>query len=238
MKHSIVAMFGWIIPAPLAIPPTVTVCPSISTCTARSLVCVSVVMMARARSCPPSSERRIVGKCSRMMPIGSSTPMTPVLQMSISSGLTPRPAAASAVTSRASISPCSPTLQFAQPLLATMPLARPPAFTVLRLKVTDGDTMEFCENVPATVQGESESSRPRSSLPGPGDFSPANVAPAENPLGLVIVPPSMVFGTEVMWASRNKGPPSLSIRRPGQRTRLDEPFHRSLAWRNGQRSIT
>ena len=48
-------MFGWIMPLPLAVPPTVTVLPPISTRTAASLVRVSVVRMASAKPAPSRS---------------------------------------------------------------------------------------------------------------------------------------------------------------------------------------
>ena len=61
MNASIVAMSGCIMPAPFAQPPTVTVRPSTSNCTAYSLWCVSVVMIDFANSVPPSSLSSIVG---------------------------------------------------------------------------------------------------------------------------------------------------------------------------------
>ena len=48
-----VAISGWIIPAPLAIPPTVTIPAGVSNWTAQCFGWVSVVMMARAASTPP-----------------------------------------------------------------------------------------------------------------------------------------------------------------------------------------
>ena len=51
-KASMVPMFGWIMPLPFAVPPTVTVFPSTSTSTAASLVRVSVVRIASANPEP------------------------------------------------------------------------------------------------------------------------------------------------------------------------------------------
>ena len=53
-----VAMFGWIIPDPLHIPPTRTSAPPRSSCADASLGTVSVVMMARAAAGPPSTSTR------------------------------------------------------------------------------------------------------------------------------------------------------------------------------------
>ena len=53
-----VAMSGWIIPAPLAIPPTVIGPCGVSSRTAQCFTRVSVVMIARAASMPPVGESR------------------------------------------------------------------------------------------------------------------------------------------------------------------------------------
>ena len=142
MKDSIVAMFGWIIPTPLADPPTVTTRPPISSETAASFSWVSVVMIDRAKSFPPSSPRRTLPMFWRISAIGSSTPIMPVLATSTSSSSTPACRAASAAISWASSRPCSPTQQFAQPLFATTACAVPLA-TRSRLNVTDGDSTLF-----------------------------------------------------------------------------------------------
>ena len=164
MKDSIVAMLGWIIPTPLADPPTVTTRPSISSETAASFSCVSVVMIDRAKSLPPSSLRRTLPMFWRISAIGSSTPIMPVLATSTSSSSTPACRAASAAISCASSRPCSPTQQFAHPLFATTDCAVPLA-TRCRLNVTDGDSTLFVVKVPAAAAGVSDTTTPRSRFP-------------------------------------------------------------------------
>ena len=56
-KTSIVAMFGWIIPEPLAMPPSLHSTPPTVKATATSLRAVSVVIIASAASRLPVSER-------------------------------------------------------------------------------------------------------------------------------------------------------------------------------------
>ena len=88
IKTSMVAMLGWIIPLPLAMPPMRQVFPSRENSTATSLRTVSVVMIPSAAASQPSSERPAV---SASMPaaIGSrfsGSPMTPVEATTTSSG--------------------------------------------------------------------------------------------------------------------------------------------------------
>ena len=137
---------------------------------------------------------------SRTSDIGISTPMMPVLAMRTSSSGRPSFAAASAVVAFASISPCGPTQALAQPLFATTAWARPSA-TRSRVSVTDGETMVLWVNMPAAAQGRSETRRPKSSLACPYVFSPANVAPAENPSAEVTPPPSIGSTVDAMRAS-------------------------------------
>ena len=92
INPSIVHMFGWIIPEPLHIPPTVTVFPPISISTAASFFSVSVVMMAFAASRPasrlPSSFGAMAFTPFAIRSIGSCIPMTPVDATStLSSGI-------------------------------------------------------------------------------------------------------------------------------------------------------
>ena len=162
-KHSMVAMSGWIIPTPLAAPPSVTFRPSISVEMAISLGRVSVVIMERANSWPPSPVNLILPTFCLIRAMGSSTPIIPVLHARMSSESTPAWRAASAVISSASSSPCGPTQQLAHPLLATTPLAEP-LRTRSRLSVTDGDKTRLEEKVPATLAGPSDSRSPRSSV--------------------------------------------------------------------------
>ena len=149
-------------------------------------------MIERANAGPPSSVRSISPILLRMRAIGSSAPITPVEATIISPVPTPACASASWVISSASSTPCSPTEQFAQPLLATTPLAVDEGTRVL-VTVTEGDSILFLLNVPATVAGRSDTSTPRSRTPSPAVLSPANTPPARYPLGEVTDPPSTIL---------------------------------------------
>ena len=81
-KPSIVHIFGWIIPEPLLIPPSVTVFPPISNVTAISLFMVSVVIIALDAAVEASSERSSVFAIAATpfssFSTGSCIPITPV----------------------------------------------------------------------------------------------------------------------------------------------------------------
>ncbi len=79
-KPSMVAMFGSIIPEPLAVPPTVNVPRGVFTVTACSLGNGSVVMIARAITppCPRSSAAAAARMPGTTLSILRPTPITPV----------------------------------------------------------------------------------------------------------------------------------------------------------------
>ena len=159
---SIVAICGWIIPAPFTQPPMVIGTPPISTRAAADLGPRSVVIMLRAKSSPPWWESSTRAIPARTRPIGSSTPMRPVVQTAISSGSTPTRCAANAVVSTASRIPAS-TTAFAMPLTATT--ARTcPASTRSCVSTTDLDLTRFSVKTPAAAAGASASRMPTSSL--------------------------------------------------------------------------
>ena len=85
MKESIVAIFGCIIPEPLATPPMVTVLPPSSKVIAISLGRVSVVIIALATSGPEESNNSTFSSPELIRDMGSSTPITPVLHTNTSS---------------------------------------------------------------------------------------------------------------------------------------------------------
>ena len=91
MKTSMVAMLGWIIPEPLAMPPMWQVLPPTVNSTAISFLTVSVVMMPTAAASPPSVDRPATS--SSMPPAMGSRfrgwPMTPVEATTTSVALTP-----------------------------------------------------------------------------------------------------------------------------------------------------
>src|SRR2546427_86111 len=79
-KQNIVARWGSSMPAPFAIPPSVTGRPSTSSRSAASLGFVSVVRIASAAARPPWGESDLAsfGSAVRTLSIGSGTPMLPV----------------------------------------------------------------------------------------------------------------------------------------------------------------
>ena len=121
MNASIVAMSGWIMPAPLAMPVTVTSAPSMRMRRDAPFGTVSVVMIARAAACQRSSRaaRRADGSPSTIFPTGNGSMMTPVENTSTCSGAQPTSAAAFAHVARASASPELPVPALALPALTT-----------------------------------------------------------------------------------------------------------------------
>ena len=120
---SIVHMSGWIMPEPLHMPPTVTVFPSISNCTAASLDTVSVVIIASAAIRPASLPSDLVRASSSIPAVIFSTgiciPITPVEATSTASaGISSVSAAHSAVFLQQSY-PAAPVHALAIPALMT-----------------------------------------------------------------------------------------------------------------------
>ena len=111
-------MLGWIIPAPLAIAPIVTLLPPRLNRTAASFLTVSEVIIARAAS-EPRSGLRTFTHClipRKTFRIGNGTPIRPVEQTSTSCGLHFNPAAVSEVIFLASAMPRTPVQALAFPL--------------------------------------------------------------------------------------------------------------------------
>ena len=152
MKQSIVAMFGWIMPEPLAMTPKRTFLPPSSISSAAVFGCVSVVMMAWLAALPPSAESLLMASLTptSSLSIGSGTPMTPVEATTTSCGVQPSASAAISCVALASFSPCSPVQALAQPALATMACAVPVATTAFEAK-TGAAATAFCVKVPATA---------------------------------------------------------------------------------------
>ena len=129
---SMVAMLGWIMPLPLAMPPIRQVLPSISNSTATFFMTVSVVMMALAASSSPVSDNRLT---SLSMPLAmgvmfSFWPMTPVEAITMSSLLMPSFSAARLLIFSA-ISMPSLLQVLALPLLQSTAWAMPSAIWFL-----------------------------------------------------------------------------------------------------------
>ena len=158
-KQSIVAMFGSIMPAPLAMPPMRTCCPPISNSTAISLGKVSLVMIARATAALPSAESA-AGKFCAIVPsifsIGSGTPMRPVEQTSTCRSFSP---SALAVGTRHALCRLdageSPVQALALPAFAT--IARTSALRrCIRETRTGAAFTRFVVKVPAATVGVGE----------------------------------------------------------------------------------
>ncbi len=131
---SIVAIRGWIIPTPLAIPLTVTRAgrpslPGSSRIAVATLVFESVVRRATAAASSPSSDAASTGtRAASPAPTlssGSRVPMTPVERWSVRSTVTPVVAASIAAISAWSASPAAPVAAFALPLVEMTASAQP-----------------------------------------------------------------------------------------------------------------
>ena len=179
-KASMVAICGWIMPAPFAMPPMRISRPSSSRAvTACSLGRVSVVMIARAASVPAPSVRRSssVGIVATMAATGSREPMRPVDAGSTSSGAQPRCCAAAATTARASSSPPGPVPAFAQPAFTTIARADPPlAWSASSATRTGAARRRFVVNVAAAAPAWSEAMITRS---GAARLADAGLADAD-----------------------------------------------------------
>ena len=114
-KTSMVARLGAIIPTPFAHPPTRKPPASAVAC----LSTVSVVMIARAKSEPPSGVNAPVriGRAASSGSTWTGSPITPVEHGRTSAVSTPSAAAAAETIVCASASPRSPVAAFAWPLL-------------------------------------------------------------------------------------------------------------------------
>ena len=127
-KTSIVAMFGWIMPLPLAIAPMRHSLPPSRKRSASSLRRVSVVMMPSAASPLPSGESAATsaGMPAAIGAIGRGCPMTPVEATSTSCACSPSACAVSSHICSAMSMP-SALQVFALPLLQISAWALPSA---------------------------------------------------------------------------------------------------------------
>ena len=174
-----VAMFGSIMPTPLATPTTRAVLPE--TCAAAILCTVSVVMMPRATDSAFVS-RRILGiaaKPARTASIGYWRPMTPVEAINTSFAWQPRAEATPATTSRALAMPVAPVATLAFFEMTTTPRARPPR-RCSRETTTLGPAKRLWVNTPAALHVESAATRVKSS---DESLMPMLVTCAVNPRG-------------------------------------------------------
>jgi hypothetical protein len=177
---SMVAISGRIIPAPLATPVTVTVCPSTSSCREAPLGTVSVVMIPYAASTQPSSDKRAQapGKPALILSTGSDSPITPVENGNTASGEHPALAASRVQHSRASRRPCSPVPALALPVF-TSRYSGDVAARCSRATVTGAAQKALRVNTAAQVDPSSSAMTTRSFRSG--DFIPAQAVPSRNP---------------------------------------------------------
>ena len=144
-------------PAPLHIPPTVTVFPPTSICTATCLSTVSVVIMASAASVPCSNELPSFFGSSlipaQILSIGSCAPITPVEATNTAlSGTCNASDTAFASAAHAS-SPSFPVQALATPLLTTTACAKGEFATMSLSHFTGAAKTLFVVNVPAVTHG-------------------------------------------------------------------------------------
>src|SRR6266568_4315769 len=184
-----VAMSGWIIPAPFAMPPTVTIPAGVSKRTAQCLGRVSVVIMARAASGPPSGVRRPAAArrpsatCSR----GSGTPITPVDSTSAVRGGRPAACSAACAIARAAASPGAPVQAFATRAFIATARIRPGRSAKRSASYTTGAARSaFFVNTPAVAQLVAPTSNATSGAPSA--LRPACAAAAVKPRGEVTEP--------------------------------------------------
>ena len=132
IKLSVVAILGWIIPLPLAIPPRAHLFPHISNSTATSFLTVSVVIIAVAAASLPVYESVSARGLTAFSigSIGKICPITPVEATITSSGLIPSALAVSSHILYAFSSPSAlQVLAFFE--LAITAIALPPVFSRL-----------------------------------------------------------------------------------------------------------
>src|SRR3712207_2235253 len=182
---SIVARLGASMPAPLAMPPTVQP-PSgpLRACTV-VLGTLSVVMIARAASGPPSSLSAFTAAVTPAVSLsmGSRTPMSPVEATATSMAPMPSSPAACSAVAWVSRKPSGPVHALAPPELRTTARARSPPRT-WRLQSTGAAGKRLVVKTAAAASC-GPWLRTTATSGSPLDLSPAATPAAEKPLGAV-----------------------------------------------------
>src|SRR3989441_262842 len=191
MKQSMVAMRGWIIPAPLVTPARWTAFPSISDRSTQDFGNVSVVMIARGTGGGLWAESFSLGAGSWLKRSSDlrGTPMPPA-EATRTCWAGPRSSfAAARAVSSAVRRPTRPVQALALPELTTTARARPPlAWRFFRQRMTGAAAARLVVNVPAAeVSRASETSRARSSDPSTFLIPAATAAPRK-PAGVARFP--------------------------------------------------
>ena len=191
MKASMVAMRGWIIPAPLATPARQTDRTPASVRNTQDFENVSVVLMARATSSALSVDRfrERAGSWSRMRSSFSGTPMTPVEATRTWRGEIPSSFAAARALSSEVRSPSAPVQALAFPELTTTARAQPRVSLRWRRESSTGAAAtRLVVNMPAAaVSRASEKINARSRAPATF-LIPAAMAAARKPRGVARLP--------------------------------------------------
>src|SRR5882672_9807231 len=165
-----VAIFGWIMPEPFAMPRIVMSWPAILICAEAALERVSVVGMAWAKAWAEASvaarAASRLGSLLMILSAGSGTPMMPVDDGNTSFGRNPKARAASLHTSSHAVFPAGPVAQLALPELMRMARMRP--LELLRLArptSTGAATTRFLVKTAAAVAPSQASASVRSGRP-------------------------------------------------------------------------
>jgi hypothetical protein len=177
---SIVASAGWIIPAPLAIPPTTNPAP----CAMDVFGPASVVRIASDAAGPPPGESVAAASSTPLtiFSIGSRGPMTPVERTTTSSVASPSSPAVCTAVATASSSPARPVAAFATPALTTTACGS--AASRWRRETTTGAAWtRFRVHSAQPTAGVSERTRATSGFPD--GLIPADTPEAAKPLASV-----------------------------------------------------
>src|SRR3954463_4525174 len=180
---SIVARLGASIPAPFAMPPIVQP----SRCCTVVFGTLSVVMIARAASGPPSSDSALAAAVTPAVSLsmGSRTPISPVLATATSIAPSPSSAAACSAVAWVSWKPSGPVQALAPPELRTIARARSPSRTC-RLQSTGAAGKRLVVKTAAAASC-GPWLRTRATSGSPLDLRPAATPAAEKPCGAVTV---------------------------------------------------
>src|SRR5213594_635404 len=192
-------MFGWIMPEPLAMPPTVMVRPPSVSVATTILTVVSVVMMARAASSPPSRRNWLAsaGIAASIRAMGNGFPITPVEATKTSSGRKRSAFAVTAAIFTASAYPWRPVQALALPLFTRM--ARPlPRRNRWRSRRTGAATTLLRVKTPATVASRSETINARSRT---SPFLIPAAMPAASIPGTAVIPPLRPVVIAILFGS-------------------------------------
>src|SRR5438034_2247725 len=204
ITESIVAICGWIIPAPFTMPPIRTVRPPILPSTAQIFSRVSVVIMARAAVSHPSGLKAATAAGIPFSSFwrGSATPMTPVLATTTWDGSISRWEARQRALLKASAMPRLAVHALAHPELRSTARIRPRArLRCFLLSSTGAAFTKFVVKTAQATEGLDEKTTARSR---PCFLISAATPEARNPRAAV-TPPDIRCHWGRFW-ERRRGP--------------------------------